>query len=354
MSSDKPASDDAFGLQGWDTVNAISYAKMNRAIAKSGSTPKTFSFKDDTGWSIDGTWQPWDLTLGGSGQNLFLKCTIASGKLNSPFGKSLDLAGQWVVIEVFLNQVPADPSITDPTGKGGKGVSLVVSDQPPFADTKAVTISNSSIDEDTKLAIWKNDFDGTFRSYFNQPQTVKSFTQVFSTILLNSQADTGSFQWIKPTEASYAVGELERKYATLDNSVFAVLAQTEGRNTSKLGQQVDVRILDDLPKDTNSVFAISGARFIDQLVLPGAVGIMTGSKASDFSVDYKGLSVTNKKEVTWRKVTLDDSVGGYTVELKVPVNGFRMSLQGDIIELEFTGVWFDAPQWQLPGHLLVK
>ena len=350
MAANTAATKDPIDLQGWDTANVISYSKMNRAIAKSNSTPKDFDFTDDTEWEIQGKWSPWELTLGGDGQNIYMKCTVESGTIKSPFGKDLDLKGVWLTIEVRLAKKAGDASAKDPTGTGGKPQAFVVNDQPPTEDTLAVSVIESSIDHNEKLKIWRNDLDGTFKSYFNKH--ILDFVQVFNTVLIDSKADKEGFQWIKPTEVTYAVSEPVG--GTLDTAVFAILAQTENRSAEGLAQQIDVRVIENLPSDTNSVFAVSGPRLVDQLLLPGSVKTITGSATKDFDIDYKGLSLTNNKELSWRKTELHDGAATYTVEQMIPKNGFRMSVEGDTIELEFTGVYFDAPQWKMPGNLLVK
>ncbi|HET7460461.1 MAG TPA: TULIP family P47-like protein [Longimicrobium sp.] len=98
---------------GWDTAFAISFANANTAITNSwpGVNEKAKNFSetatDDDSYNIAGVWGPWQLTEGGDGKNVRMLVPAASGTYHAG-GKTYDLAGMQVVIEVGMEWVP-DP-----------------------------------------------------------------------------------------------------------------------------------------------------------------------------------------------------------------------------------------------------
>ncbi|NDR56715.1 TULIP family P47-like protein [Aliiruegeria sabulilitoris] len=67
-------------LQGWDVVNAALYSSVNDAIATQNKMPPGFDQTDTgTGKSLNGKWKTWEVVPGGSGAQLRMKMTIASG-----------------------------------------------------------------------------------------------------------------------------------------------------------------------------------------------------------------------------------------------------------------------------------
>ena len=173
-----------------------------------------------------------------------------------------------------------------------------------------------------------------------------SFTNIFHTLDFNSALAKGKLAWLSPTATEYAVADAASA-PTAATSSFALLSMTEKRDDSTLGIKISSAILDGLPIGANSVFALSAERFAAKILLDVAVNTLVGSKEADFSFDTTGLVISNNKELTWRETHLLD---GSTVFPTVPMGGFKITVVGNYLELEFTGVHFDVPGWKFPGH----
>ena len=325
----------AVSLQGWDTVNAVTYSTINALIVNTESYPKNFDFEDDTGIKLEGTWTVWRLTRHGDGQNLRIACHIGTGKIIRA-EEELVLNGGHVNIEVKLKFLdgPRD-KIADPTGTGGDSKRLAVNQDEPVVVLDTGHDSNGP---------WKNDLHGTFQSYFEK--NLVEFKHVFNDVIVNVSANNDNFQWVKPTNVGYAVADTDN----LDTSVFAVLGMTGGKSLDNIAHEVDPRILDNLPAGTNSVFAVGGDLLLEKLLLPAAVKYLQGSTAADFTVGEEGLAVVNNKELSWQKIKLQDQS---EVTPKVAANNFRISIESDYLQVEFRGMSFNAPNYHFPGNLVV-
>ncbi|MCA9055323.1 MAG: TULIP family P47-like protein [Planctomycetaceae bacterium] len=311
---------------------------MNRLIANAKSFPTTFEFTDITGIRLVGTWVLWRLNRHGSGQDLSIACDMGSDcKIIRPDGPELDISGRSVVIQISLTQLDNPQyNATDPTGSGG-------TPQPLMADPKGpVVVISTSLDGSAPE--WKNDLYGTFKAYFNAH--IGDFKHVFNDAIVNVSATNSNFQWLKPTGIGYAVADTD----DLDTSVFAVLARTGGGSLDGLSNEVPVDLLQNLPAGTNSVFAVSGGLLLEQLLLPAAVKYLQGSKPADFTLDGSALKVTNNKPLAWQKITLTD---GSEVTPVVPKNQFSIRIVDDHLEVSFEGMTFNAPNYTLPGNLVV-
>lgn len=333
-------------LFGWDTAFAISYAQANAAIVAAKSTPPTFDYTDsDTGVRVQGTWGDWQITTGGDGQNLQMSCPITSGKATGGGADSVDLSGSQLQIQVRLDKVP-DPAraFTDPTGSGGTANKLVV--QTAGTDTNpAVAIIASQFPHASGLL--QAALPEIFQTYFIA--NIAQFNHVFSVLMLNETADKGDYQWLKPTDMSYAVADASD--GSMDKSVMAVLAMTEGKPIGAAAHQIDPRILVDLVAGANSAFAISGEKVLEHIFLPGAMAVIQGSTRDDFNITNDNLYVVNAKDLTWGNFQLDD---GHTVAPKIKAGNFRMGLQEETVLLEITGATFNWPSWHGPGDIEVS
>lgn len=85
---------------GWDTVFATTIDHANKALAAShDKLLPTFNFSMD-GYQIDGAFGRWQIVPGGAGKLLHLELPIESGKMIDRSGKSFDVSGISVVVEV--------------------------------------------------------------------------------------------------------------------------------------------------------------------------------------------------------------------------------------------------------------
>ncbi|GGK72713.1 TULIP family P47-like protein [Mangrovihabitans endophyticus] len=332
-------------LFGWDTVFAVNYTKLNEAIVKSKTTPPDFA-QTETGLELSGDWSDWQLSTGGDGHNVQMRCPILTGTATDGT-ENIDLSGGWVEILVQLDLIP-DPSYVyeDPTGTGGTPVKMPVRTAGTPARPAVSLISTSF---DTLTGLWKYVVPGLFLDWFNAH--IEEFNHVFAVTVINTLADVGDYQWLKPTDVSYACADAIDD--SPDHSVFGSLCLTEGRTTSdnpNLSQSIDSRLLADMPATANSAFAIAPERVTSKLLLPGAIHCIQGSDASDFEIINDNLWVANKNDVIWGNFELDN---GDRVQPRIAKNKFQIGLKGEFVRVEVTDATFDWPGWHGPGHITV-
>ena len=320
-------------LQGWDTANAVTVDVLNAAITAQKTTPPTFDRTDPAGSNaIKGVWGAWQLGLGRTGGMLEFACPVASGTGIDDNGKSHDLAGAVIYIEIALKSVNdtksafADKTADPATMPKAAKVLLVDADSTPTSP--AVTVI--SITPPTL----RNDFFFIFGDWFND--NIGAFKHIFHAMMLSETAAKGDFQWLKPTDYTYAMAVSTNKKL----AAFAALCATDGDPIGGLSQQINVDIVKNLPAGCNAVLAISGEKLVEHVLKPGAVAVLQGSKATDFDIIGNGLVLTNNKDLTWQNVKLDD---GTIVSPLISKGNFRMRVVQDQIELEFTGMTFKHP-----------
>jgi hypothetical protein len=332
-------------LFGWDTTFGISYAQANAAIVAEKTTPPTFEYTDTgAGVSISGNWGDWQITTGGDGQNLHMHCPVASGTGSGVLG-TIDLAGGYVVIEVKLEKLP-DPSIEvkDPTGKGGISNKLIVK---TLGTEEEPAVSIVSWKFDNAKGMWALVISGLFEAWFLAH--LDEFNHVFSVVALNVKADVDDYAWLKPTELSYACADAIQD--PMNKSVFAVLCKTENDPIGSLAHQVDARILDGLPADANSSFALGPEKVLKHIFLPGAVAVIQGSTIKDFNITDDQLWLVNNKDLTWGNFELDD---GKKVSPVINQGDFLMGIEGSFVKIEITNAHFKWPSWHGPGDINVS
>ncbi len=321
----------AIDLMGWDTVNAISFTSMNQGVLQLKNFPANFKFSDD-GIDLSGAWADWSICTGGGGVNVQMQCDIASGQLSMD-GSNTDLAKAWIKIQVNLEAVEKiDPAFKDSTGKGGTGTSLMLKTS-GSSGLPAVIVMATSLDSVESLKFVAK---GMFQEALNAD--LSGFVQFFHSVLLNETAAQGDYQWLKPTFLGYAVTD----GTTNDDSVFAALSMLEGDKPiddsgQPLADEVDGRILEGMPSNANSVFAISAEKFVQHVLLTGALRVIPGTQAADFDQAEDNLAITNNQDLCWGEFLLES---GEKVKPTIPARGFRMSVEEDQIKLEFTGVNF--------------
>jgi len=318
-------------LQGWDTANVVTPDVLNAAIAAQKTYPPSFDLTEGTN-AIKGVWGPWQMTLGRSGTLLEFACPVVSGTGIDGNGKSHDLAGATVYVEIALQTINSTAdAFADKTADKAtmpKQAQVLLVDPTSTPTAPAVTV----------IAVMpqtlRNDFFFIFGDWFNA--NIAAFKHIFHAMMLSETAAKGDFQWLKPTDYSYAMAVSTNKKL----GAFAALCATDGDPIGLLSQQIDINVVKNLPASSNAVLAISGEKLVEHVLKPGAKAVLKGSQDADFDVIGSGLVVTNNKDLIWQDVKLDD---GTIVQPLIPKGNFRMRVVEDQIELEFTGMTFKHP-----------
>ncbi|MBR1086417.1 TULIP family P47-like protein [Bradyrhizobium manausense] len=313
-------------LQGWDTANVVTADVLNAAIVAQKTYPLSFDLTQGTN-AIKGTWGPWQMTLGRSGTLLEFACPVVSGTGIDSNGKSHDLAGATLYVEIALQ------TINDSASNFGDNTAAT---QPKPAQILLVDpTSTPAAPAVTVIAIvpqaLRNDFFFIFGDWFNA--NISAFKHIFHAMMLSETAAKGDFQWLKPTDYSYAMAVNKNKTF----GAFAALCATDGDPIGLLSQQINVNVVKNLPTGSNAVLAISGEKLVQHVLLPGAKAVLQGSDVADFDIIGDDLILTNNKDLIWQNVKLED---GTIVSPRIPKGNFRMRVVEDQLELEFTGMTF--------------
>jgi len=314
----------------WDTVYVASFDVLNAAIKKSGSFPSQFDYTDTgTGVVIKGVWSNWALSLGGSGSLIQMQMTIASGT-GTGLNETANLAGGSLTIQLVLEQVLYTGQTTpDPTAKPGTGVPQAQRfPQANSSQVDVITTSFPNLNPQTAPDL-KDILQTIFQNYFNAH--LSDFQATFHVMMINEVAAKDSFQWLKPSAASYAVGGPSQN-KTLANTAFGVLAMTDGGSIGPLQEQsVDIGALVGLADGANSAFVISPEKVTRHMLLKGAVCTIQGSKETDFSISDSGLNIVTAKDMTWGHFKLEN---GSIISPRIKSGDFLMRLDGDHVHLE--------------------
>lgn len=270
--SDVPIAD----TLGWDTVFAIRLPDVNQALMKPAASPGAFDQDLGGGYSIEGEFGPWQVTMGGDGKNLYLLAPITAGNLHFNHN-STSMAGGMATVIITLSYLPPQPPPAPPTRSGTRHAlrakltsggssepvaSVIHLDFPNGKGPKPGTVDNA-------LML------GALTTWFID--NLARFEHVFSIVDLNLLADEESFQWLKPTTTSYAYADgTDEK-----NSFFGVLTVTEKRSIADLSHEISP---DAIPGNQQSGFLISPELFLENSVLPGLPYAFKDAKASDFQL----------------------------------------------------------------------
>lgn len=332
--SNLTTTDTSVSTFGWDTAYIASFPVVNKAIIAQKSFPTTFNYTDATGITIEGSWQSWQLSTGGAGQNVQMTCIVESGSATGD-DQNGDLADSSIVIQVNLTTVAATDPVNDATAKSGTGSSqsLVVDTQAKGADP-AVSVISSNYPNVSSILL-KDLLDSVFKDYFNA--NIEQFNHVFAVMNLNEVADQEGFQWLKPTAFQYAVASPED--GSLENSAFGLIAMVENNPVEPTMQQaVDVRALLNLPSSANSAFVISETMVAQNMLLRGAVSTIQGSSESDFGFSSDGLSVTNVNDLVWGNFQTDNG----TISPKISKNNFVLRADDTYVYLEISNANYET------------
>ncbi len=332
-------------LEGWDTVFAIRYANVNSSIVAAGSSPDTFSESatdpDGDVATISGGFGDWQLTGGGAGRLIMMQLPVPSVTLTRT-GKT-DQTRTNVVYTVKVTLEPV------PLGKGEAGGDLFAfklitpkdsyeADGVPIITVESVEYDGSETDTPTNFFL-----RGLMEAWLNR--NAQQFDHVFATVNLNSKADKDHFQWLRPTDTSYAVYD----DGTVENGVFGVLCMTEDRESAHRAQMISP---DTLPAGKSASFLISKERFLRKMILKSMADLFTGPATEDKSKvwpdDYFDLAdldntVTNTGDIYINELVLEEGKDGVRVE--VPANTLVIRLGDSYIDVSFEDLWHPYEKW---------
>lgn len=323
----------------WDTVFAISAAKVNEDIVNKKVSPLTFSYSSEKKDWIKGNFGDWQIVKGGDGALIYMSIPVYHVAGSTSLGDFNWEKGS-VIIEVGLAYLPHTDEIR---------TSAINSATQPYA----LKINTSSNDPTRPIVSLKTTLfttkptgtavDNVGSSYVEAiipsfivawlNENIKDFNHVFAIVNLNHYIDKDkTWAWTKPTYIDYAYADGN----TLQDSVLGVLCMTGGR----VGTVEQIQLIDSVAMPTGSiaVYLLSEERVLEDLILPTLPLKWKNASKSDFEVVPNGDTETGryqhvlqlKKEVSIKLENITHNGDNYTPYLKK----FKIALEDDQIILE--------------------
>ncbi len=322
---DAPPSTDDFSTLGWDTVSAVALTDVNNAIAKYGTSPRTWDgtvprTKFSPSVALTGRFEPWSLTTGGTGSKVIMKIpfhaevVVGDGADRTTYVIEGGAAG----VEVNFAFDSKQRLRVDTLPDKGK-----------LAEVTGVTFIQPAAgalpDEDRE---WLNKtLKYLLEQWLNAPANLGQFQHVFTAIGLNSAEAMGNLAWLLPTYTSYAYIDGKNE----DDSYLGVLCMTENRDPGRATQELAPGAMTD-DQQKWSGFSVSKDRFMNKMVLPGLQHHFPEAKlvvnetgaftaASEFRVDeivvdgdrYQPVATVFTVSVDYDRITTN-------MQLHIPVN----------------------------------
>jgi hypothetical protein len=247
---------------------------------------------------------------GGEGNGIIMNCPIVTGTLVTPGMPDTKLDGG--VVQVMITLVPktATAQLPDPTAKDGSG-------------TTQHLVANQSTDEFEQPRVQSitgipgsatYPADAAFNAYFQN--NLAEFDAVFAAVRIEEEAIEAGKQWLKPAFSTYALASPGSSGAGgsgggKQDSAFALLSLVNAPTGQLPQQNFDLRMFEVFAQTataTNSVFAVSAALAMQNIVLQAAKTCVMGATDDDFEITNNGITVTNKNALTWGnfQLTKDD------------------------------------------------
>ena len=316
-----------FSTNGWDAVFAIRAEDVNAAIARKGTSPKTWSVDIpgthlSVGGQASGTFGAWQLTTGGTGGMVRMlipfDCTVTAGT------DQYVIRGGKARVDVKLRFVPppagAPVCPSNEESAAGTHELRVQSDSHDPADPPVLIVS-VTYESSTPVESGLEDLlTRLLKAYLTTH--LADFSHVFATVDLATLAAKDAFQWLKPTDRSYAYAEPEGA-RTLEGAVFAVLTMTECRSRSGASQAISP---DAIPAGARAGFSISELLLMEKMILPNIHHEFPGTTDADFRLNSNATQITNVRQFALSPVRVG------AVDYTPMMETLRITVTGDVIE----------------------
>jgi hypothetical protein len=299
---------------GWDTIYAVPFSEVNRAILNKSTSPTSFSESETSNMvstSFSGTFSHWELNKGGDGRLVMLKLPMPTAAFSTG-QNTQNFTNGYAIIQANLAWV------ADANNPYYQNLIL---------NNNATTVQVIDIVFDGLTPASKGVMIQFLHNWLVKNNS--SFTNVFASININVAADTASFAWLKPTSYSYAVKDVDDT-----NSVFAILCMTENR-VAPGSTQVPVNALS---ATANSALLISPERVIAKMFYPNINGMFKNAALSSFEIGNTDLYIVNKEDLTF----VDQSMpNGSSKTLSIKSDNFRLEIQDSRVIMTLNKVGFN-------------
>ncbi len=283
---------------GWDSVFTLRLPQVNKAIAASGVSPKSFETSIDDRYTVSATFDPWRIGHTGDGTLINLHIGLNGISTIDHNGTSKSLPDSVAVVQVKLEFVPHTPMLragllADPQEEEEAVFSLKVATSKPepmllggplggVEDRKAATlIALAPKAAGEKLGTMDRVIiEAALDQWLNA--NLDSFGHVFAEVSLASTPKDGAFAWLKPRYASYAFlgGESE------EESELAILTLTEPERRRGLFEAISPGAA---PGDEEEgTLVLSRSKLLDKMMKPALPKAFKGLREKDVVLNPAG------------------------------------------------------------------
>jgi hypothetical protein len=363
---------------GWDVVYAVKAGGVNAALADyfgpGGSLASTLTFSqaiEGSGTSMQGQFGAWQLTTGGSGQQLNLSLPIVSGSATivgiASTPTTIDLAGAALTVQATLGFHPVAGASS---GTTTAALKVVTSGSAPAAGsasdiTNAATSTSSDDTSDPTVTVTAvtglqvpAGIDPTLASTFIEAlakewiaANLSIFDYVFLSVDVAETAATGEWSWIKPTYVGYAITDLldaEGNPLPIENSIMAIMSLTEGRvpGLQPDGTTIDVSAtvsVNAIPTNANvnAGLLIQPALVMSNIIQKNMPSLFDSSTDADFTFSSTSLTISNQNQLT---LTLEMDPTWYpfskTCTATIPVGDLKVIFAQTEVQQQFNNISF--------------
>ena len=309
-------------LYGWDTAFAIDLAVANRALALSGeSVLGGFTIDDPDGLGVKavGSFGPWQIAEGGSGQFVTLAIPISDGWFEQRGQERVELAGITFIASVALDLIGSDrPEVEDlrfDVRAAGR-----VGDQPQPGVLTPIRIDDpdhrlNPIAEALFIAALTEDIT----------RNANHISYVFATVnLVPPAADS----WLAPRRSAFAYADR----ADGSGGALVILSVTTDRDIDGLPLSVDPSLL---ASGYEAAYGFSQALLLEHVVMPSLPEAFGhGATASAFTFDQSAGEIVNTRPLTLGTVTKG------LIDYHPKVRTVRLGIRGSDLRARYDG-WCD-------------
>lgn len=305
-------------LNGWDTIYALPFTEVNKAIVAKAASPTSFTeseVSDDGAFIFEGSFDHWSLTTGGDGRTVMMKLPIPTSSFS--FNNSVrNYTNMEARIQVNLEWV------RDPDNISFQSLQM-------NNDDKTVFVIDITADERISIAV-----KGIMKQYLHNwlIDNSNDFEHVFSTVNVNEIADQDGYSWMMPSFVDYAVVDGDPN--DLSKSIFGVLCMTENRPSPGAPQIPPFSFAE----GSNSALLVSKERFMRHMVYPNIASLFIDMTTTDFNFDDASLQISNNKDLKFKPQEIKS---GKKVELSLEAGKFLLEIVNDRLvfnleDLQFT------------------
>ncbi|MDF1548436.1 MAG: hypothetical protein P1P88_11485 [Bacteroidales bacterium] len=204
-----------------DIVYSAPFGVINKTIQERKSYPSIFTFVDETGIIINGSWLSWQIRSFTGENKVQVTCIVESGTIFT-IGQEGDLTGTRIILELNLDELAA----AEPLNNYNSSKSAEIGER-PLAEkkrekTSAIALVEACYPGELSFAIL-DILDIIFLNYFNE--NIADFNRTLAFMLIDKISKSNGNRKYKLINFKYVL-EIPRD-ARNENSFFGLIAKVQ-------------------------------------------------------------------------------------------------------------------------------